>query len=157
MIGGEDSSGIHPPFNDCVRSFTVQALYECCETVMLSFPGGHQITYPCFWYNASWLNCFSSLSLDDFQSRAIFTSVTIDSKCFHRILNRLTHLCEFNPNQMTYGFPVKQGIIMIVPLVLWFESVTWVDIQPLLGSAYFLDFQVTTDYACKKGLRQAVT
>lgn len=98
-----------------------------------------------------------SLSLDDFQSRAIFTSVTIASKCFHRILNRLTHLCEFNPNQMIYGFIVKQGIIMLVPLVLCFEVVAQVNIQPLLRPAYFLDFQVTIDYASKKGVRQAVT
>lgn len=58
---------------------------------------------------------------------------------------------------MIYGFIVKQGIIMLVPLVVCFKLVAQVDIQPLLGPAYFLDFQVTTDYASKKGLRQAVT
>lgn len=47
---------------------------------------------------------------------------------------------------------------MLVPLVLWFESVAWVDIQPLLGlEHFFFIFQVTTDYSSKKGLRQAVT
>lgn len=46
---------------------------------------------------------------------------------------------------------------MLVPLVLCFELVAQVNIQPLLRPAYFLDFQVTTDYASKKGVRQAVT
>lgn len=46
---------------------------------------------------------------------------------------------------------------MLVPLVVFFELVAQVDIQPSLEPAYFLDFKVTTDYASKKGLRQAVT
>lgn len=148
MIGGEDSQGIHLSFSDCVRSFTVQALYKCCEAVMLSFPRGHWITYPCFWYNASWLNCCSSLALEDCQSRAIFTSVTIDSKCFHGILNRLTHLHEFNSKQR-WWLSSKMGIIMLVPLVLWFKLVYLVGIQPLLGPVSFL---VNTDYVSNRDL-----
>lgn len=58
---------------------------------------------------------------------------------------------------MTYGFPLKQGIIVVISLVLSFESVAWVDIQPLLGPGHFLDFQVTMDYASKKGLRKPAT
>lgn len=47
--------------------------------------------------------------------------------------------------------------MLLIPLVLWFESVARVDIQPLLGREHVLDFQVATDYASKKGLRQAIT
>lgn len=100
-----------------------------------------------------WTSAALSLSLDDFQSRAIFTSVTIDSKRFHRILNRLTHLCEFNPNQMTYGFPVKQGIIVLMPLVLWFESVAWVNIQPLLALEHFFWFSGGYRLCFQKGTK----
>lgn len=45
----------------------------------------------------------------------------------------------------------------LVPLVLWFDSVARVDIQPPLGPEHVLDIQVITDYASKKGLRQAIT
>lgn len=39
---------------------------------------------------------------------------------------------------------------MLLLPVLWFELVSLVGIQPLLGPVSFLDFQVTTDYASKR-------